>query len=202
MESVSARVSLIRALQLAYSGELGAALAYVGHRVSVGRSPDRRLIAGILKDELRHRRILLAMLHDLGAAPDPRSERKMKWIGRSIGFLCQIGGWYIPMYGAARFEARNIVEYEDIARLAWCAQRHGDSDTLLHLAEVEWDHEIALRQRTADHWAWRISPKWQAPAPRDTIRDRFEAFRKNPPAATAHRPAAASIAIYDWLRSD
>ena len=179
-DPASARASLIRALQLAYSGELGAVHAYLGHRASLRPSPDRQLIVDILKDELQHRRILLAMLRDLGAAPDPAKERKMRRIGRAIGCLCRIGGAYVPMYGAARLEADNIVEYEDAARLAWHAGRPAEIDTLLHLAEVEWDHEEALRRRAEAHWVWRVSPKWKVPEPRATIRARFEAFRGDP----------------------
>ena len=159
----AARDRLVRALQRAHAGELGAALAYVGHRRSVRGTPDARLIGRILRDELAHRRLLRHLLDDLGADPDPRRERLMRWIGRTVGFLCNVGGWYVPMYGAARLEAGNVVEYEVAARLAQRAGRPADAETLLHLAEVEWDHERALRERTASHWAWRLSPKWRVP---------------------------------------
>jgi hypothetical protein len=177
METGPARSALIRGLRTAYSGELGAALAYLGHRHALPPGRDRGVIAKILKDELHHRQLLLAMLHDFGARPDPKGERRMGWIGRSIGFLCHIGGWFVPMYGAARLEASNIVEYEDLARLAWYAGRPAEVDTLLHLAEVEWDHELVLRSLCEDHWAWPFWPKWRVPAARESIRQRFEGFR-------------------------
>ncbi len=188
MDATTARTRLIRGLQLAYSGEWGAVHAYLGHRAALRHGSDRQLIVDILKDEILHRRIVLRMLEALGAEPDPKRERKMRRIGRTIGCLCRIGGWYLPMYGAARLESANIVEYEDLARLAWFADREGDIDELLHLAEVEWDHEHWLRARAATRWLWRFSPRWAVPDPRPTIRERFETFRAAPKPPAERKP--------------
>ena len=73
-----------------------------------------------------------------------------------------------------------LVEYEIAARLAWFAG-HGEwTDELLALGEVEWDHELCLRTEATRHWAWRWFPTWKAPAPRNSIRERFASFLKNP----------------------
>ena len=122
MDLVVARGELVAALRLAYSGEAGAAYAYLGHRKSLSsarHAEDRALILKIMKDEVRHRVVLRAMLKALGATPEPYRERKMKRIGKTIACFCQIGGWFLPMYGAARLERDNIVEYEIAAQLAW-----------------------------------------------------------------------------------
>lgn len=180
MESAAARTDLVRTLQLAYSGELGAIRAYLGHRAALREPAQREALAVILKDEIRHRRCVLAMLESLGAAPDARAERRVNRIGRAIAFICHVGGWFIPMYGAARLESANIVEYEVAARLAWYAGCHELIEELLHMAEVEWDHELTLRSFAETHWLWRISPRWAIPAPRATIRERFGAFTAEP----------------------
>jgi hypothetical protein len=167
---------LIRALQLAYSGEFGAVQAYLGHRRALPQGPDRELITRILKDEIAHRRTIVRMLTELGSTPDPKLERRFLRIGRTIACLCQVGGWYVPMYGAALLESKNIGEYEDAAQLAWLADRKSYVNELLCLGEVEWDHELWLRERCMTRWLWRVSYRWPPPAPRETIRERFAAF--------------------------
>ena len=169
-----------RLLQLAYSGELGAILAYLGHRRSLADPGERLELRRILEDEVRHRRHLLRMLAELKLAPDPYRERKLTLIGRSIGLLCRIGGWFIPMYGAGRLEWQNIIEYERAARLALLAGREDWVGELLGLAEVEWDHELYFRQKAESHWASRWVPLWPKPAAREEIRESFEEFRRAP----------------------
>jgi len=180
MELRRARAELVRSLQLAYSGELGAVRAYLGHRAALPHGADRALVRRILVDEIRHRRSVLAMLRALGAEPDPRCERKLRRVGDAIAAFCAVGGWFLPMYGAARLESDNIVEYEVAARLAWRAGVVEPVDELLRLAEVEWDHERDLRERAASHPLWRFVPHWPVPPPRDSIRERFAAFVARP----------------------
>ncbi|MGI9592441.1 MAG: ferritin-like domain-containing protein [Myxococcota bacterium] len=174
-----------RLLQLAYSGELGAIHAYLGHRRSLKDFGERLELRRILEDEIRHRRSLLRMLEQLGLAPEAYRERKLTLIGRTIGLLCRIGGWFVPMYGAGRLEAQNIVEYERAARLALLAGREEWVDELLTLAEVEWDHERYFREKAESHWAGRLVPFWPKPPPRARIRESFEAFRRAPTAVPA-----------------
>ena len=174
MESDPAEEALVEGLQMAYSGEWGAVHAYLGHRAALPHGPDRELIVQILKDELEHRKALLSMLHACGRAEDPKRETRMNRVGRTIGCLCGIGGWFVPMYGAARLESANIREYEVLARLAHAAGHDEFVDELLTLGEVEWDHEWWLRERASSHWLWRFFPKWIPPAPRESIRERYE----------------------------
>ncbi|HET7291655.1 MAG TPA: ferritin-like domain-containing protein [Vicinamibacteria bacterium] len=58
-------------LQLAYSGELGAIRAYLGHRHAAKDRVERAELMTIIRDEVRHRHCLLEMLARLGSAPDP-----------------------------------------------------------------------------------------------------------------------------------
>jgi rubrerythrin len=169
------RSELIALLQLAYSGELAAAYAYQGHARSVRDAAEKRRIAEIEQDEWHHRRLVGEMLAGLGAAPDPRRERRAAIVGRVLSTLSHVSGWLIPMYGAGRLERRNIGEYEDAARLALACDRTDLIDCLLGMAEVEWDHEHYFRGRVLTHrFAPRI-PIWDAPPPRESIRSGFHA---------------------------
>lgn len=182
MDASFARQDLRRGLALAASGELGAIRAYLGHRRSLPPGPDRALLLRILKDEIRHRRRVIEMLGGLGGRLDRRAETKLYVVGSTIAAFCRVGGWFLPMVGAARLECDNIIEYEILARLAWWAGEQAQIETLLHYAEVEWDHEVWLRERAMTHPLWRFVACWPVPAPRATIRERFEAFTRRPSA--------------------
>jgi hypothetical protein len=175
-----ARRELLRGLQLAYSGEWGAIRAYLGHYASLPAGADRALIRRVLVDEVRHRRVVLEILTRLGGAPDPRSERKLNCVGAAISAFCHVGGWFLPMVGAARLECDNIVEYEILARLAWWARLEEIVEPMLHLAEVEWDHESRLRACASGHFLWRLVFSWPTPAPRASIREHFAEFVRAP----------------------
>lgn len=172
----AARAQLVFLLQLAVSGELGAIRAYLGHRASLPRGPQRARVDAILRDEIRHRRIVSSMLRALGSAPDPRRERKMDLVGRSIAFSCLVGGWFMPMYGAGRLESGNVGEYEHAARLAVLAGRAELADPLLELAEIEWDHERFFREQAMSHVLWRVMPAWPSLPPREEIRRSFRTW--------------------------
>ena len=187
MDLTLARKELTRGLQLAYSGELGAVFAYMGHARSLRGKPEREVISRILKDEIRHRRSLLAMLEELGSGPDATCEKKMSRVGRTISFASRCGGWFIPMYGAARLERDNIVEYELAARLAYFAGCEQFIDNLLEMGEVEWDHELALRQLASRHFGWKLLRGWTPPPPRESIRARYQEFRRAPQEVTRRK---------------
>src|SRR5215210_7185728 len=100
----------------------------------------------------------------------------MNSVGTVISLFCQVGGWFFPMYGAARLEAQNIKEYELAARLAQMAQMPHLCEPLLEMAEVEWDHELYFRSKAEQHVLWRLMPRWPLPPPRAEIQASFEEF--------------------------
>ena len=166
------RTELIRVLRSACSGELAAIHAYHGHAASVSAAAERERILVIKEEERHHRELVLGLLASLDAKPSRRREIVFWCIGRTISFLCRIGGWFIPMYGAGRLERSNIVEYEDAARHAEALGRTDMIDCLLTMAEVEWEHEKYFRERILGHWMLRVLPLWDAPPPKESIRAR------------------------------
>ncbi len=164
---------LIAILQLAYSGELAAGYAYRGHWRSLSDQQERVAVRKIENDEWRHRELVGAMLRELGAEPDGRREFRALIIGRSLGFLCHLSGWFAPMYGAGRLESRNVGEYEDAARFAWESGNEKFIDCLLTMAEVEWDHEHYFRGKVLQHRFSRFVRLWDEPPPKHSIRAAF-----------------------------
>lgn len=172
---------LIRSLQAAYSGELAAYHAYEGHWRSVRDKKEKEDIQRIQKEEWDHRVCIGDFLAKLNAKPNPQLEKKFSFIGKLISFLCYIGGWFIPMYGAGKLEASNIVEYEDAARLAFQNKLPEMAKVLLHMAEIEWEHELYFRLKAQSHWLWAFFPHWPVPSPRESIAQKFEVEKHAPP---------------------
>lgn len=169
------RTGLIALLQLAYSGERAAGYAYAGHWRSVARPEERTRIRVIEDEEWRHRACVGRMLESLGSAPLRGREVRAAIIGRVLGFLCHVSGWFAPMYGAGRLESRNIREYEDAARLARDCGREDLVDDLLEMAEVEWEHEAYFRACVLSHpWSRRFQV-WPQPPPKEHIRASYAA---------------------------
>jgi Ubiquinone biosynthesis protein COQ7 len=172
------RAGLVGLLRRAYSGELGAAIAYRGHAASLRDAAERRRVRRIRAEELDHRRRVGRLLRQLEARPSRLLEARNWCLGTSIGAFCRVGGWFLPMYGAGWIERRNIVEYEHAARLAAACDELVAADDLLAMAEVEWEHERFFRLRAASHWGSRVLKLWPAPGPKAAIRADFTAFRQ------------------------
>ncbi len=170
---MDARARLVRQLQLAHAGERAAAYAYRGHWKSTRDADERAAICRIEGEEWEHRRRVGEMLAGLGARPVPLREAAMIAIGRFIGALCWVSGWFFPMYGAGRIERRNVHEYLDAAAFARDAGHHELVDDLLTMAEVEHDHERWFRERLGGHWLLRLIPLWRPLPPRASLRADF-----------------------------
>jgi hypothetical protein len=161
---------LIRQLQGAYSGELAAGFAYRGHWRSVSDAAERERIRMIEAEEWHHRELVGGMLRGLGARPNAIREVGMFCIGRFLGAMCHVSGWFLPMYGAGRLERHNIVEYEDAAVFARASGHEELVDCLLAMAEVEWEHESYFRERASGHRLARVFRLWEPAPPKATIR--------------------------------
>jgi rubrerythrin len=189
MDQETSLRSLIALLQLAYSGERAAAFAYRGHRSSVGDPDERARIREIEEEELHHRRVVGEMLAALGAAPRRWLEIRATMIGRTLGMLCHVSGWFVPMYGAGKLERRNIVEYETAARHARDCGHDEYVDCLLTMAEVEWEHEQYFRRKVLSHRLSRRIRVWPAPPPKSAIRRAFAEARPSAPRILEAAPA-------------
>jgi hypothetical protein len=173
MEPAQHRAHLVRILQHAYSGERAAAHAYRGHWKSVADPAERERIRQIEDEEWHHRDLVGGLLRTLGEGPDPWRERRALVVGRALGALCHVAGWFLPMYAAGRLERRNIVEYEDAARHAVGCGRADFLECLVGMAEVEWEHEQYFRSRVAGRWGTRLLGLWTPPPAKASIRARY-----------------------------
>lgn len=164
------RADLVHVLQSAYSGELAAGYAYRGHWHSVRDPEERAHIHQIEDEEWHHRELVGGLLQQLDARPNRVREIVFWTIGRTLGVLCHVSGWFFPMYGAGKLERGNIVEYEVAARHAIDCGRTDMVDCLLTMAEVEWEHEFYFRHKVLGHPFLRLFPLWDPAPPKETIR--------------------------------
>jgi hypothetical protein len=161
---------LVGLLQLAYSAEMAAALAYRGHWRSLEDRVERHEIRLIEAEEWLHRREIGALLKDLLAHPRLDYELKYFIIGQVLSLLCHVVGWFLPMYGAGRMGHKNCLEYELAAQYALACGHQDYINCFLSMAEVEWDHEFYFRGKVESH-AWHsFFPVWEQLPARSSIR--------------------------------
>ena len=142
---------LIRILQYAHAGELGAARAYRGHWHAVTARDEVEGIRRIEQEEWLHRANVNRMLGMLGAKPFLPLEWAIGTIGAVLGALCPVSGWFFPMYLAGRLEFGNVDQYEDAA---FHARRLGLKEMAKELHAMtltEREHELFFMKKVEGH---------------------------------------------------
>ncbi|HEV2914601.1 MAG TPA: hypothetical protein VGX92_15080 [Pyrinomonadaceae bacterium] len=150
-ENFEQRRRLIRTLQAAYSGEMAAGYAYRGHWKSLKNGVEQESVRRIEGEEWLHREKVGRMLRELQSGPLRIRELRMLLIGRAVGILCYLTGWFLPMYFAGRLESRNVGEYESAASYARRLGLSVFESELRLMARVEKEHEIFFMERVAAH---------------------------------------------------
>lgn len=147
----NARQNLIRILQNAHAGELAAAYAYRGHWKSVRNKEEKAAIKKIEEEEWTHRENVRKWLEELDARPRKLREAVFWTIGRSLGVLCFVGGWFFPMYFAGRLESQNILEYEEAAHFARELKMEDCVAEMIEMSRVEAEHEEFFSRTVSGH---------------------------------------------------
>ena len=117
------------------------------------------------------------MLTALGSGSAKAKEVRSWIIGRVIGLLCHITGWFMPMYFAGRLESGNVKEYEDAADDAGKLGLVEFASDLRTMASVERDHELFFASMVERH---RLLPLmrslfgWGPPGLTDTESEKAE----------------------------
>lgn len=156
----NSRQNLIRILQNAHAGELAAAYAYRGHWKSLKESAEKTEIKKIEAEEWTHRENVARWLAKLDAKPRKMREAIFWTIGRSLGVLCYVSGWFLPMYFAGRLESQNILEYEEAAHFAEEIGLKECVKEMLKMSKVEAEHELFFSQTVANHRLLPITKKF------------------------------------------
>ncbi len=158
MNQLSSQQHLIRLLQGAYSGELAAAYAYRGHWKSLRNPTEKARVHQIENEEWTHREGVGIILRSLKADPLKLRELIMWTTGRTIGLLCHLTGWFLPMYFAGRLESSNVAEYQAAASHARKLGLTKFEGELNKMAMVEMEHEMFFLNTVSNH---RLLPLMQ-----------------------------------------
>lgn len=151
MEQTKHRQELVRILQWAHAGELGAASAYRGHWKAVTAPDEVEGIRRIEQDEWMHRAQVRRMLAELDAAPRLPYELLIGTIGKTLGALCPVAGWFFPMYFAGRLEFGNVDQYEVAAHHAARLGLKDMARELHAMTRTEREHELFFMRKVEGH---------------------------------------------------
>lgn len=158
--SKNARQNLIRILQNAHAGELAAAFAYRGHWKSLRESEEKTRIKIIENEEWIHRENVRKWLEKLDASPRKLREAVFWTIGRILGVLCFVSGWFFPMYFAGRLESQNILEYEEAAKFARELGLTDCEEEMMEMSRVEAEHELFFSGVVKNHRLLPVTKKF------------------------------------------
>jgi hypothetical protein len=102
---------LIDLLQRAYSAEMAAAFAYVGHASSLKDPAAKAAVNQIELDEWNHRKHVLGLMRRYEVPVSRYYEARFYIIGKAISLSCHIIGWFMPYFFAGKLESGNVCEY-------------------------------------------------------------------------------------------
>lgn len=134
-------MKLVKALQDAHAGELAAYYAYQGHWESLKDPSERAALQEIQQDELEHIIFLSHYLEKMGFKTSRVKDFTWTCIGKTIGALCHVTGWYLPMRIAGLMERIGTKSYIEISAIAKAEGHEILAKKLLDMAEVEKRHE-------------------------------------------------------------
>ena len=148
---VQLQPELINLLQLAYSAERAATIAYQWHAGSVRDQEDKIRIKEIEEDEWYHRAEVLSIMQEYGIQVSRFYEIKYYLIGKIICYSCYGIGWFMPMYFAGRLESGNVNEYFTMKKLFNDLNIHKHDTLLTEMGLKEKEHEVFFLSKIKLH---------------------------------------------------
>ena len=134
--------ALVDLLQKAYSAEMAAAFAYIGHASSLKNPEAKAPVKQIEDDEWNHRSNVLAIMRKYDIAISRYYEIRFYIIGKVISASCHVIGWFMPYFFAGKLESGNVCEYF-VMRRYLNSISISDHDEILHeMGMKEKEHEI------------------------------------------------------------
>lgn len=134
-------------LKLSHGIEVGAWNAYQGHWQSLTDQEEINAIKYIQEEELGHQIILEDFLEDLGSGRSAIIDFIFKYIGKTMGFLCKVLGYRLPMFGAGMIETLGVINYELVAKWASLNREYTMTEVLMEMAEVEALHKQYFKDK-------------------------------------------------------
>jgi rubrerythrin len=134
--------ALVKSLKMAYSGEMAAALAYIGHAGALKNTAEIQAVNQIEQDEWNHRSHLLEMMNEYGISASKYYEIKFYLIGKIIGLSCYFIGRFMPYFFAGKLESGNVCEYFVMMKYFNSIGIHKHDQLLYEMGIKEKEHEV------------------------------------------------------------
>ncbi|HWB59682.1 MAG TPA: hypothetical protein VG733_09325 [Chthoniobacteraceae bacterium] len=142
--------ALVDLLKRAYSAEMAAAFAYIGHANSLKTAREKAGVKQIEIDEWNHRRNVLAIMQKYGIPISRYYEIRFWIIGKIISAACHVIGWFMPYFFAGRLESGNVCEYFVMMRYFESLGIHDHDEILYEMGIKEKEHEIYFLEQIKD----------------------------------------------------
>jgi len=133
---------LVDLLRKAYSAEMAAAFAYVGHANSLKAPADKAAVRQIEEDEWDHRRNVLHMMQKYDIPVSRYYEVRFYIIGKIISMSCHLIGWFMPYFFAGKLESGNVCEYFVMLRYFQSLGISEHDEILYEMGMKEKEHEV------------------------------------------------------------
>lgn len=137
-------------LQIAYSAERAAAIAYIGHARSLKNGPEREHVRSIERDEWEHRRHVLAIMREYGIPVSRWLEFKYLLIGKVIASACHVIGRFMPYFFAGKLESGNVCQYFVMIQHFRSLGISRHDQLLWEMGLKEKDHEVYFLRMVED----------------------------------------------------
>ncbi|MEO2012988.1 MAG: hypothetical protein ABGZ53_01320 [Fuerstiella sp.] len=142
--------ALVSSLQLAYSAERAAALAYIGHARSLKKTSESQQVQSIERDEWDHRRHVLSIMQEYEIPISRWLEVKFYVIGKLIASACHVIGRFMPYFFAGKLESGNVCEYFVMIRHFRSLGISKHDQLLWEMGIKEKEHEVFFLQMVRD----------------------------------------------------
>lgn len=142
--------ALERSLQLAYSAEKAASLAYIGHAASLKDPDEKAAVRRIEQDEWDHRRNVLTIMQQYEIPVSKYYEVKYHLVGRIIGLACRVIGRFMPYFFAGKLESGNVCEYFVMIKYFHSLDITEHDEQLYAMGIREKEHEVYFLDKIRD----------------------------------------------------
>ncbi len=163
--------ALVTLLQKAYSGEMAAAFAYVGHAGSLKSPDEKAAVRQIEEDEWNHRRNVREIMRKYDIPVSRAYEVYFYLIGKSISLSCYFIGWFMPYFFAGKLESGNVCEYFVMMRHFRSLGITEHDAMLYEMGMKEKEHEIYFLERVKGSRWLPIFQRWFKWGPGTIIND-------------------------------
>lgn len=134
--------ALVDLLQRAYSAEMAASYAYVGHAHSLKDRAAKAAVRQIELDEWHHRAEVLAIMRQYDIPVSMLYEIRYFFIGHLISISCHFIGWFMPYFFAGKLESGNVCEYFVMMRYFQSLGIREHDQCLYEMGLKEKEHEV------------------------------------------------------------